>query len=137
VTAGGGDFEGALGGLLTADIGEVEGEVLELAEDLSGFDFESGFVNAAVACLVEEVADMEEGVSGVDVDAFDDGGFACIGFGDDEVLDATLACGDGDGEHAGDGAEGAVEAELAYEEEVVEVGDLEGSIGAEDADGHG
>ena len=38
VAAGGGDFEGALGGLLAADVGEVEGEMLELVENLGGFD---------------------------------------------------------------------------------------------------
>jgi hypothetical protein len=137
VATGGGDFESALGGLLAADVGEVEGEVLELVEDLGGFDFESGDVNAAVAGLIEEVADLEEGVDGIDVDAIDDGGFAGIGFGDDEVFDAALAGGYGDGEHAGDGAEGAVEAEFTDEEEVVEVAELECSVGTEDADGHG
>jgi hypothetical protein len=59
VATGGGDFEGALGGLLAADIGEVEGEVLEFVEDLGGFDFESGSVDAAVVSLVEQIADLD------------------------------------------------------------------------------
>jgi len=137
VATGGGDFESALGGLLAANVGEVEGEVLEFVKDLSSFDFECGGVNTAVGGLVEKVADLEERFNRIDVDAFDDGGFAGVGFGNDEVFDASLAGGDGDGEHAGDGAKGAVEAELTDEEEVVEVTELEGSIGAEDADGHG
>ena len=48
VTAGSGDFEGTLGGLLAAHVGEVEGEVLELVEDLGGFDLERRDVDAAV-----------------------------------------------------------------------------------------
>jgi hypothetical protein len=137
VTTGGGDLEGALGGLLAANVGEVEGEMLELVKDLSGFDFEGGCLNAAVAGLVEQVADLEEGLDGIDVDALDDGGFAGVGFGDDEVFDAALAGGDGDGQHAGNGAEGAVEAELADEEEVGEVAELERAVSAENADRHG
>jgi hypothetical protein len=137
VATGGGDFEGTLGGLLAADIGEVEGEVLEFIEDLGGFNFESGGVNAAVAGLVEKVADLEKRFNWIDVDALDDGGFAGVGFGDDEVFNAAFAGSNGDGEHAGDGTECTVEAKLADEEEVVEVAKLEGSIGAEDADGHG
>jgi hypothetical protein len=111
--------------------------VLEFVENLGGFDFEGGGVDAAVGGLVEEVANLEEGFAGINVDAFDDGGFAGVGFGDDEVFNAALAGGDGDGEHAGNGAEGAIEAQLADEKEVAEVVELECSIGAEDADGHG
>ena len=40
VAAGGGDFESALGGVLAADIFEVDGEVLQLAEQLFGLDAE-------------------------------------------------------------------------------------------------
>jgi len=52
-------------------------------------------------------------------------------------VDASGAGGDGDGEHALDGAEGAIEAEFADENEVGDVFDGERAIGSEDADGDG
>ena len=45
--------------------------------------------------------------------------------------------GDGDGQHALHGAEDAVEAEFADEDEVADVADGEAAVGAEDADGDG
>jgi hypothetical protein len=86
---------------------------------------------------VEEFADFEQRAHEVDVDTFDDGGLARVGGGDDEVLDLGGARGDGDGQHALHGAERAVEAELADEDEVREVFDREAAIGAEDAGGDG
>ena len=86
---------------------------------------------------VEQLADFEQRGDGIDVDAGDDGGLARVGGGDDEVLDAGGAGGDGDGQHALDGAEGAVEAELADQDEVGDVLDGERAVGSEDADGDG
>ena len=85
----------------------------------------------------ERIADLKERIDGVDVNALDDGGFAGVGFGNDEVFDAAFTGGDGDGQHAGDGTEGAVEAELADEKKVGEVAELERAVSAKDAHGHG
>ena len=86
---------------------------------------------------VEQLADFEQGVDGVDVDAFDHGSLAGVGGGDDEGANAGGAGGDGDGQHALDGAQTAVETELADQQEVGDVLDVQAAVGAEDADGDG
>lgn len=52
-----------------------------------------------------------------DFDAFDHGGFADVGGGDDDFGAAAFAGFDGDREDAGDGADGAGESEFADEAE--------------------
>ena len=137
VAAGGGDFQGALGDVLAADVAEV-GLIFDgFVEEEGAVDDEGLGEDVALRRRVEELADFEERGDGIDVDAGDDGGFAGVGGGDDEVLDAGGAGGDGDGEHALDGAEGAVEAELADQDEVGDVFDGESAVGSEDADGDG
>ncbi len=137
VAAGGGDFESALGGLLAAHIFEVDGEVLQLAEKLFGLDAEGLALNLANDGGVEQIDDIEQRGDGIDVDAFDDGGFGGVGGGKDEVGDVLLAREDGDGQHAGDGAHAAVESQLADEQEAIDVVDAQRAVGAEDSDGDG
>ena len=135
VASGGGDFERALGDVLAANVFEVEGEVLQLVEESGGFDAQRLGGDGAEGGGVEQLADFEEGVDGIDVDAFDDGGFARVGGGDEEVADAGGARGDGDGQHAVDCAQAAVEAELADQEEVGDVFGVQGAVCTEDGDG--
>ena len=75
--------------------------------------------------------------TGIDVDAFDDGGFGSVGGGKDEVGNVLLARQDGDGQHAGDGAHAAVESQFADEKESIDVVDTQRTVGAEDSDGDG
>ena len=85
VTACGGDFEGALGGLLSTDIFEVDGEVLEFAEDRFGRDATGFALHCAEHLRVEQLEQVKERGDGVDVDAFDDGGLGSIGCGQDQI----------------------------------------------------
>ena len=137
MATGGGDLEGALGNVLAADVAEVGVILGGFAEEGVAVDGEGLGKDIALRCGVEELADFKKGVYGVDVDAVDDGGLASVGGGDDEVLDASSACGNGDGQHAADGAEGAIESELADEDEVADVFDGEAAVGTDDADGDG
>ena len=75
--------------------------------------------------------------TGIDVDAFDDGGFGSVGGGKDEVGNVFLAREDGDGQHAGDGAHAAVESQFADEQEAIDVVDAQRAVSAEDSDGDG
>jgi len=110
VAAGCGHFKGTLGNVLTTDVAKV-GLVLDgFVEEAGGVDDERLGEDAAVGGGVEEFADLEELGNGVDVDAGDNGGFARIGGGDDEVMDTGGAGCDGYGEHALNGAEGTVQA---------------------------
>src|ERR1039458_527134 len=118
MAAGGGDLQSALGRLLAANVGEIQRKVLELAQHSSSFHTERGGLNAAVAGLVEQVAHLEERIDRIYVHALDNGRFACIGFGNNEVPDAALARCDGDRQHTGYRAKSAVEAEFANEQEV-------------------
>ena len=93
-------------------------------------------MDSSVAGSVEQLPDLVQGLDRIDIYTFDDGCFARIGFGYDEIADASFARSDRDGEHSGNGAKTAVESELTDEEELTEIAELKGSIGAEDPDGH-
>ena len=116
---------------------KVDGELLQLAEQLLGGDAKGLALDDADDGGVEQLEHIEERGDGIDVDAFDDGGFGGVGGGQDEVGDAFFAGQDGDGQHAGDGAHAAVEAELADQEKAAEVVDAQRAVSAEDADGDG
>ena len=78
---------------------------------------------------------MIEVGDGDDFDAFGDGGFGCVLGGDEDFFAAAIFGFDGDGEDAFDGADGAVEGELADDGEVVFVG--KGGLHAVGGDGEG
>jgi hypothetical protein len=124
VAAGSGDFEGTFGDVLAADVFEVVGKVLEFVEQGGGFDLEGLGRDGAEGSGVEQFADFEQGVDGVDVDAFDDRGLASVGGRNDEITDAGGAGGDRDRQHSLDGAKAAVEAEFAHEEEIGNILDM-------------
>ncbi len=137
VATGSGDFEGALGDVLAANVAKI-GLILDsFVEEGCAIDDQRLSEDAALGGGVEEFADFEERGDGIDVDAGDDGGLACVGGWDNEVVNAGGACGDGDGQHALYCAEGAVETELADEDEVGDVLDGESAVGSEDADSDG
>ncbi len=137
VAAGGGHFEGALGGLLAAHIAEVDGEVLELAEDLFGRNAEGFALNHADHRGVEQVDDVEQRGDGIDVDTFDNCRFSRVGSREDEIGNPFFAGQDSHRQHAGDGAHTAVEAELADQQEFAEVVVAQRAVGAQDADRDG
>ena len=121
VAAGRGHFERALGGLLAAHIAEVDAELLELAEEFLGRDAVGLALDDADDGSVEQIEHIEQRGDGIDVDAFDDRGFGGVGGGQNQVGNAFFAGQDGNGQHAGDGAHAAVEAQLADHEKAAEV----------------
>lgn len=116
----GGDFEGALGGFLALDVGEIgacSGEIGDSAlgrgEDLRA---------------LEVIEERKEIGSGENIDIAGPGGFGALGGGADEaefVLGGVKRC----EQHAGDRAEAAIEAELSDREKAIE------RIGRHDAHG--
>src|ERR1019366_1076738 len=82
MTASAGDFEGALGGLLAANVFEIDREVLRLAEQLIGVDLQAG--NAVAG--IDEMNDVEQGLDGVNLNPTDHGSFASVDFGHDQAF---------------------------------------------------
>ena len=95
------------------------------------------FVGFERQLLIEECDGLREGADGVDFDAFDDGGFACVFKGEDHAAKFFLLGEHGEGERAFYFAEFAVEGEFTGDEEVfVNIG-VDGVARAEQADGDG
>ena len=86
---------------------------------------------------VEQFENVEQRGDRINVDAFDDGGLGGVGGGQNQVGNAFFARQDGDGQHAGNGAHAAVEAEFADQEKSAEVVDAQRAVCAQDADGDG
>jgi hypothetical protein len=137
VAAGRSHFQGALGGLLAADIVKVDGELLKLSEELLGDDGVGFALDDADNRGVEQIEHIEERGDRIDVDALDNRGFSGVGGGQDQVGNSLFAGQDGHGQHAGDGADAAVEAELADHEKAAEVGGPQGAVSSKNADGDG
>ena len=133
VASGAGDFDGALGGLLSADVFEVDEELLRFAQQGIAVGFDG---NDAVAG-VDEVDHVEQRAHGVDVDAGDHGGFFGVGFGNDHAGDLSSAGFDGDGQGSANAANTAVEGEFSDEEAVGHFFFGEAAVGSDDAEGHG
>jgi hypothetical protein len=133
VCAGGGDGDGAFDGLLAADVGEVPwgsqlGGFIDLAVELVGVEGE---------LFVEEGDGLGEVGDGIDLEAFDDGGFAGVLFGEDDAAELLVLSEESEGECTFDLADTAVKGELAGDEEILVAVVLDGVGGAEEADGHG
>jgi len=137
VATSGCDLKRAFGDVLAANVFEIVGEMLHFVEKAGGIDAQGNGSDSSKCGRVEEVADFEEALDGIDVDALDDGGFSGIAGRDDEVADAAGLGGDGDGKHALDGAESAIEPQFAHKEEVGDFFDVKSTIGSKEADGDG
>ena len=133
VASGAGDFDGALGGLLAADVFEIDQEFLGFVQQGVAI----GFQRDDAVARVYEVDYIEQGADGVDVDSADHGGFAGVGFGDDQLGDLAGAGFEGDGERAANAAHAAVERQLADEQAIFDVLLREAAVGAYDAERHG
>ena len=86
---------------------------------------------------VEQVDDVEKRSNRIHVDAFDDGSFGSVGGGKNEIGNLFLASEDGNGQHAGDGANAAIESEFADHQKLIDVIDAQRAVGAEDSEGDG
>ena len=133
VGTGGGDGDGAFDGFLAANFDEIQ-----IAGDLGGeIGMAVEFVGFEGELLVEECDGLREGADGVDFDAFDDGGLACVFKGEDHAAKFFLLGEHGEGERTFYFAELAVEGEFTGDEQVfVDIG-VDGIAGAEQADGDG
>src|SRR6202012_2902902 len=137
VAAAGGDLKRAFRNVLAADVAKVWHVLDRFFEQGARLNVERFGFHRAVCGGVEELANFNQRADRIDIHSFDDCCFARVRRRHDEVADAGVFGGDGDGKHALDGAEDAVEAELADEDEVADVADGEAAVGAEDADGYG
>jgi hypothetical protein len=133
VASGAGDLDGAFGGLLAANVFEVDEELLGFAEERIAVGLDG---DDAVA-HVHEVNHVEQGAHGVDVQAGDHGGLFGVGFGDDHAGNLSSAGLDGDGESAANTADAAVEGKLADEKAIGNFFLGEPAVGSDDAEGHG
>ena len=129
VASGAGDFDGALGGLLAADVFEVDEEFLRFFQQRVAI----GFQRDDAVAGVDEVDHIEQRADGVDVDSADHGGFAGVGLGDDQLGNLAGAGFEGDGERAANAANAAVEGQLADEQAVFDRLLSEAAVGAYDA----
>jgi hypothetical protein len=92
------DFDGALGSLPAANVFEVDEERLILAQQ----GIAIGFQGRAAVARVDEVDYIQQRADGIDVDSTDHGGFAVVGFRNDEAGNLTSASLEGDGQRAED-----------------------------------
>src|SRR5271154_149382 len=111
---GAGDFDGTLGGLLSANVLEVHQKFLVLAQQgvaigLEGDDSVAG---------VHKVDHVQQRTHRVYIDSADHGGFAGVGFGDDEAGNLAAASLEGDGERSTNAANAAIERKLPDEQTV-------------------
>ncbi len=89
------------------------------------------------SCGVEQLDDIEQRRDGIDVDAFDDGGFAALAAGRIRLGIFFSRARMATGSMPGDGTHAAVEAKLADHEEARHIADLERAVGAQDAERDG
>ena len=133
VAAGAGNFEGALGGHLAAYVAKIGGV-------LAGFGKHVGSVHVhGLEGLggIEQVDGLGERLDGEHAGTLDHGGLAGVGFGDDEVLDAAFAGGQGSRKGSPDGTDTTIEGELAEKDVGVQHLAEEGALAAQEAEGHG
>ena len=143
VAAGGGDGEGAFGKFLAADFAEVF--AVGGGGGVDGVLVE--FIGEEVELAVEEADEFGQGADGDDVDSGDDGGFRGVVGGKDDADFFLFAGEHGHGECALDGADAAIEGELAGDEIFFVVDfdcvaaataarGIEDAINGEDSQGH-
>src|SRR5262249_52497345 len=108
VASGAGNFEGTLGGLLSANIFEVDEGVLGVVEEVGLVDFEGSddVVGVYEADLVDQ------GTGGVSSDAAVHRRFAGVKFGNLEAGDPALAGFDGDGKRTANAGNPAIQREV-------------------------
>src|SRR5208337_5319650 len=82
VTAGTGDFERALGGLLAANVFEIHVELLRLTQQLVGVNPQAA--NAVAG--IDVTNDLEQRLDGIDLNSLDHGSFASVDFGHDHAF---------------------------------------------------
>src|SRR5437667_3400080 len=131
VPARGGDLEGALGGGLAADVGEVAGGERRRGEEGRGVDRGRGADRVAA-----EMRDrLGERLDADDRRAARERGLGGVGRRDDEAPERRAARRCGDGEGAAHAVHAAVEPELAEDAPAGEVGQAEVAEGGEEREG--
>jgi hypothetical protein len=133
VASGTGNFDGTLGGLLAANVFEVNEEFLIFAQEGVAVSLERSDAVAGV----HKVDDVKQRFHRVNVDAADHGGFAGIRLRNDESGDFAAAGFEGDWQSAANPAEAAIQREFANEETVGDVLLGEAAIGPDDSERHG
>src|SRR5581483_8357611 len=112
VAAGASHFESSLGALLTTDVTQIQWILRGLGQQCARIEVDrlEGF-----RC-VNEINGLRKGTDCVDLDPFDDGGFAGIGFRHHDTSDALFPGTDCGGERTSHRPHAAVERQFAEEE---------------------
>ena len=133
VAAGACDFEGALGGLLAANVFEIHMELLRLAEQLIGIDLQP--INAVAG--IDVMNDVKQRLDGIHFNAPDHGRFASVDLGHDHALHLRPTGLDRDRQRAAYSAQAAVERKLADKERVGDLLLIQTAVCSENAESHG
>jgi hypothetical protein len=140
MAAGRGNFESALGGLLAAHIFEVDGKMLQLAEQRLSRHTHRLALDLADHSRVQQIEHVEQRRDGIDIHALHHRRLGRVGRRHKQVGNTFLARQDGDGQHAGNGANTAVKAELTYQQKAAKVAahviNAQRAVCAENTDGN-
>jgi hypothetical protein len=126
-------FEGALGGLLAANVFEIHMELLRLAQQLPGIDLHARDAVAGIDVMNH----VEQRFDGVDLNALHHGGFASVDFGHDQPLHSWF-----DGPRSQSAKRPArrapsVERKLAHKQRVGYLLLIQTAVSAQNAERHG
>src|ERR1700692_2687566 len=111
MSAGARDFERALGGLLAANVFEIDMKLLRLIQELSGIDLQARDAIAGV----DQMNDFQQSFDRIDFNIAHHGGLAGVDFGDDETPHFRPARLDRDRQGSSNPANPSVEREFADE----------------------
>ncbi len=112
-------------------------EALQLTQQLRCLDFEGLGLDASVPGRVEQLADLGERADRKDLDSLDNRGLGSIGGRQNQVGNPLGARRDCDRQHARHGAQAAIQAELADQQKLTQVLELQCTVSAENADRDG
>src|SRR5271163_4527741 len=129
-----GDFQGALSRLLPADIFKVERVSMVLAKKALRIDTKRLRIETAA---VQQLADLNQGADGKYVYPLNNGCLRRITFGNDKIGDTTRTRSDRNGQHTGNRAQRAIEPELADQQVLRQVLQLQRTVSTENSDGDG
>ncbi|MCU1285661.1 MAG: hypothetical protein JWO13_2011 [Acidobacteriales bacterium] len=127
------DFERAFGSVLSANIFEVYGKVLDFLQERGGVNGH----RCHPVTSVQQVDDVEQRFHWINGQTGDDSRFARVHLRNDKVLDLAIACGNGDGQSPADSTKAAIEAQLADKNIVGQFLLVQGTVCAKNSERHG
>ena len=128
-----GDFDGALRGLLSANVFEVDEKLLRFLQKPIAIGFQRGNTVARI----HKVNYVEQRFHGINIDSANHGGLASVGLRNDQARDFFQASFEGDGKRASNTTNAAIEAQLADEQAIFDCLLRQASVGSDNAKSHG